>query len=170
MHAALLATQERRAEDAMRSCEAWIASELEQRDAQSAVMALSFADDVALDHGLYSRLEELVARFDGVPELQRTRAVVGELGRARGLIATHAGDEHAAIDAFAAGLAAARSLHDAWLTAQILTDYGRALLSFDRADEAELLLHEAEELWRQMGATRWLERIAAARGRVEVVT
>jgi tetratricopeptide (TPR) repeat protein len=170
MHTTLLAIRDGRAEDAMRSCEAWIANELEQVAAQSAVSALSCADDVALDYGLYSRLQELVARFDGVPELQRTRAVVGELGRARGIIAAHTGDEHAAIDAFGAGLAAARNANDVWLTAQILTDYGRTLLSFGRADEAEPLLSEAEELWRRMGAKRWLERVAALHPKVEVAT
>ena len=49
-----------------------------------------------------------------------------------------------------------------------MTDYARALVSFDRAQEAGPLFDEAEELWEEMGATRWLERIAAARGLVEV--
>ena len=31
-----------------------------------------------------------------------------------------------------------------------------------------MLLDEAEELWESMGAKRWLARIAAARGSVEV--
>jgi tetratricopeptide (TPR) repeat protein len=171
MHEAVTSVLEGRPLDAVRPCVDWAEGELAGRDPQSACAALSFTGDiVTLEGGSYEDLQRVVTLFDDVPELKRTRLVVGELGRARGIIATYAHDEDAAADAFGVGLAAARSAGDAWLTAQLLTDYGRALVAFGRTDDAELLLDEAMELWERMGAKRWLASIAEIRGAVEVAT
>ncbi len=168
MHEAVSALDDGRAADTLRSCRALIENEFAQDSPQGGAVALRWASTVAREHGLFTELAELVERVDDIPEFQRTREVVGEHGRARGLLATHAGDEDAALDAFGVGLAAARSAGDRWLTAEILTDYGRALVSFGRPDEAESLLDEARDLWTSMGAARWLERVGDARRSVEV--
>jgi hypothetical protein len=167
-HAAVTAIDQGRAQEALDACRGQIENELEYGDAQSAAGALGRAVTVAHDHGLLSEIGEQVGRFDDVPELQRTRGFVGELGRARGVLAAHAGDESAAAEAFGVGLAAARNAGDRWLTAQLLTDYGRSLISFRLIEEAEPLLDEAQELWEGMGAVRWLERIEAARSPAKV--
>jgi hypothetical protein len=163
MHEMVSAWHDDRARDVLSSCGAWIANEFAQDSPQGAASSFRWASTAAQEQGLLPELSELVARFDKVPELQRTRELVGELGRARGILAAHAGDEDAAAAAFGVGLAAARSAGDRWLTAELLTDYGRCLVSFGRAEEAESLLDEAEGLWEQMGAAKWLDRIAAAR-------
>ena len=84
------------------------------------------------------------------------------------ILAAGGGDVDGATEAFALGLAAVRSARHVWMTASLLTCYGRALASFGLSEDAEPLLDEAQELWEQMGATRQLERVAAARGHVEV--
>ena len=168
MHEAVSALDEGRAADALRSCRALIENEFTQDSPQGGVVALRWASTVAREHGLFDELAALVERVDDIPEFQRTREVVGEHGRARGVVATHAGDEDAALDAFGVGLAAARSAGDRWLTGEILTDYGRALVSFGRPEEADSLLDEARELWTSMGAARWLERVEDARRSAEV--
>jgi tetratricopeptide (TPR) repeat protein len=96
------------------------------------------------------------------------RDLVANVGRSQGLIAADRGDEDAAAEAFSAGLAAARSLGERWLLAELLADYGRFLASVGRFDDAEPLLDEAQQLWEGMGAIRWLERIEAARSPAKV--
>jgi class 3 adenylate cyclase/tetratricopeptide (TPR) repeat protein len=162
-HDALSAILDGRPQDAVRACREWVENELQQDEPQRASGALQFASRVAREHGQVQELSELVNSFDGVPERHRTRQLVATLGDARGIVAAAASDENAAIDAFGVALAAARSADDHWTTAEILSDYGLALVSFGRAEEAEPLLAEAQALWEQMGAKRWLERIDGAR-------
>ena len=100
--------------------------------------------------------------------LGRTRDLIANIGRAQGLVAADRGDEDAAAEAFSGALAAARSLGERWLLAEVLADYGRFLVSAGRFDDAEPLLDEAQELFERMGATRWLERIEAARSPAKV--
>jgi predicted ATPase/class 3 adenylate cyclase len=168
LHGTIAAIEDGRPRDAMSASAALIDNEFEQGTPQDGAGALEWASTIAREHGLFGELADLVARYDGVPEHQRRRQLVGELGRARGVLAAHAGDEEAAIAAFGVGLAAARSSVDRSQTAEILTDYGRSLVAFGRAADAEPLLDEAEELWEQMGATVWLERIASFRPRERV--
>jgi tetratricopeptide (TPR) repeat protein len=168
LHAAVSAIEDGRPNVAMQSLAAEIELEFEQDTPQGAGWPLGLAGTVAQEHGLFRELAELVARFDGVPERKQTRVLVGELGRARGIVAAHAGHENEAADAFGIALAAARSAGDRWQEAEILTDYGRSLVAFGRPDEAEELLAEAVELWQQMGATTWLERIEAIRPKAKV--
>ena len=47
----------------------------------------------------------------------------------------------------------------------MLVDYCRWLVDTGRGDEAEQLLAEARELFSAMGATAWLDRIAAIEAR-----
>jgi tetratricopeptide (TPR) repeat protein len=166
LHATLSAFEAGRPQDALRSCAALIDSEFEQDS--PGTEALKWGSTIAQEHGFFAELSDLVARFDGVPELKQTRVLVGDLGRARGILAAHAGRDDAAADAFGIALAAARSAGDHWQLAEILTDYGRSLVAFGRPEEAEALLNEAEELWEQMRATAWLERIASFRPKASV--
>jgi class 3 adenylate cyclase/tetratricopeptide (TPR) repeat protein len=162
-HDAISAILDVRPQDALHACREWIDNEFQQDEPQRVSGALEFASRVAREHGQEQVLAELVARFDDVPERHRTRQLIAALGDARGIVATATTYEDAAIDAFGVGLAAARSARDRWATAEILSDYGLALVSFGRAEEAEPLLAEAHALWEQMGAKRWLERIEGAR-------
>ena len=163
-----MATEERRPDDTLRSAHLLIENDLEQGRTFTAASALKFASTAAQDHARVPALADLTALFDDVPELGRTRELVTNVSRAQGLIAADRGDEDAAAEAFSAGLAAARSLGERWLLAELLADYGRFLASCGRFDDAEPLLDEAQQLWERMGAVRWLERIEAARGSAKV--
>jgi class 3 adenylate cyclase/predicted ATPase len=169
-HDALSAIIDGRPKDALASCQALIDNRLEQDDPQRAAGAFEFASRVAREYGLADELSKLVSRFDKVPERQRTRQLIATLEDARGIAARATRDENTAIDAFGVALAAARSANDRWQTAEILSDYGLALVSFGRDEEAEPLLAEARTLWEQMGAKRWLERIEGARVRTPAGT
>jgi hypothetical protein len=155
-----------RGEEGLNSCAAWIDNQFTQEDPKRAAGALQFGSRIAREYGLVEGLSNLVARFDAVPERQRPRDLIGALSDARGIAAAAKGDEDVAMDAFGIGLAAARSAGDRWMTAEILSDYGLALLSFGRADEAEPLLDEAQGLWGRMGANAWLKRPGEARAKV----
>ena len=167
---AVRSIDEGRADDALHACRLAIESELRQDDAQGAAGVLRWARVVADEFGRVPALAELVALFDDVPENRLKRFAIANLESAKALLAAHAGEGDAAADALGAALAAARSMGDRWLTAEILTGHGLLLAGSGRAEEAGPLLAEAEELWKQMGATRRLELIAAARGLVEVGT
>jgi class 3 adenylate cyclase/tetratricopeptide (TPR) repeat protein len=162
-HDALSAVVDDRPQHGLRACREWADNELQHGDPQRADDAVLFACRVVRVHGHMDELATLVARYDDVPERQRTRQLVAALGDARGIVASAAGDENAATDAFGVALAAARSVNDRWLAAQVISDYGLALVSFGRAEEAEPLLAEALKLWKQMGGNWWLERIEGAR-------
>jgi class 3 adenylate cyclase/tetratricopeptide (TPR) repeat protein len=162
-HDALSAIVGGRPQHVFRACRDWIENQFLQDDPQRADDALLFASRVAREQGTVEELSELAARFDDLPELKRTRHLGAALGDAQGIVALAARDENAAIDAFSVALAAARSANDRWLIAQVISDYGLALVSFGRADEAEPLLAEAQALWEQMGAKRWLELLEGAR-------
>jgi class 3 adenylate cyclase/predicted ATPase len=164
LHNIVSAMEEARAEDAMRLSGELIETELEGDSPLSAAWTLGLASTIATEHGFHDALSELLTPFDDLPELKRTRRVVSELARARGVVATHAGDEAAALEDFAVALAAARNSDDLWLTAEILTDYAGSLVYFGRIDETESLFEEARELWGRMGATARLERLEQARG------
>ena len=133
--------------------------DLEQDEPFNASVGVRIASRVASEHGLVGTLRELVGLFAGVRDTRLTRYGLAYVNRARGIVATFEGDEDAAVSAFGLALAAARSAEDAWSTAEILGDYGRALVTFGRADEAEPLLAEARELWQRMGAAAQLERL-----------
>jgi hypothetical protein len=81
--------------------------------------------------------------------------------RLRAQAGIEAGDEDATADAFAVALAAARSLDRPGQLAPVLADYGVWLARSGRADEAEPLLDEAQEIFGRLGAQRWLDHIAA---------
>jgi class 3 adenylate cyclase/tetratricopeptide (TPR) repeat protein len=165
---AVRSIDEGRVDDALHACRLAIEGELRQDDAQSAAGVLRLARAVADEFGSMPALAELVALFDDVPENRLPRFAIANLGSAKALLAASTGDEDAAAAALGVALAAARSMGDRWLTADILTGHGLLLAGSGRAEEAEPLLDEAEELWERMGATHRLERIAAVRGQVEV--
>jgi hypothetical protein len=132
---------------------------LGQDDPQSAAGVFRIAAPIAQDHGFVSELAGLTAPFADASATRLTRFGVSSLERARGAVAAQAGDEDAAVSAFGLALAAARSANDLWFLAEVLSDYGSALVSFGRPDEAEPLLDEARELWMRMGAAAQLERL-----------
>jgi class 3 adenylate cyclase/tetratricopeptide (TPR) repeat protein len=169
-HDALSAIIDGRTQDALRSCQVWVDNQLQQDDPQRATPALQYANRIAREYGLGHELSGLVSSLDDVPERMQSLELIAALGNARGIAAQSIGDENAATDAFGVSLAAARSASDHWMTAEILSDYGLALVSFGRDEEAEPLLAEAQTLWEQMGAKRWLERIEGARVRTAAGT
>jgi len=168
MRLVLMATEERRPDDALESSLLLLENELEQGSPFGAAATLKLASTVAQDHGRVPELDKLTALVNAVPDLGEMRDLVANVSRAQGLVAADRGDEDAAVEAFSTALAAARSLGNRWPLAEVLADYGRFLVSVGRFDDAAPLLDEAQELFEYMGANRWLERIEAARAHAKV--
>jgi class 3 adenylate cyclase/tetratricopeptide (TPR) repeat protein len=166
---AFVAADEGRHEEALRFCAEEIDFFLGQDEPQGAAGALRIAAPIAQSGHLVSELAGLTARLAGVSPTRLTRFAVSSLERSRGVVAAHAGDEDAAVSAFGIALATARSANDLWFLAEVLSDYGRALVTFGRVDEADPLLDEARELWQRMGAVAQLEKLEAVTTRREQV-
>jgi class 3 adenylate cyclase/tetratricopeptide (TPR) repeat protein len=106
-----------------------------------------------------ARAEEIAAPAEGLPPSAHTRAVDSQLHRIRANAAAARGDGVGAAEAFGLALAAARNLGFSPNLAPILHDYARWLIEDGRPDDAAPLLAEARELFAQMGATVWLQRL-----------
>jgi tetratricopeptide (TPR) repeat protein len=117
------------------------------------------AATAASDLGEPELASPFVALAEATPARERTRTLEIACARIRGNVAAAVGDEDAAADQYAKGLAIARNLgRDAEL-APLLFDYGRWLVETGRADEAGPLLDEARALFEGMRAKRWLDRL-----------
>jgi hypothetical protein len=126
------------------------------------------AATIAMDLGdpsLASPIAEF-AEFKA-PE-QLTQPVKLGCARIRGNAAMARGDDDAAVEAFATGLAIGRDLDRPGLLAPLLLDYGRWLVQTGRSEEAAPLLAEARTMFEGMRATRWLERLERVTGAPQV--
>jgi len=104
---------------------------------------------------------DVAARIDALPATIHVRALDSQLHRLRANAAASAGDEDAAVEAYAISLATARNLAYPFWLAPVLADYGAWLQSLGRTDDAAPLLREARELFEAMGAIVWLRRLDA---------
>jgi tetratricopeptide (TPR) repeat protein len=154
---------EERFDDILGTTKAWVALALELGYDETAAQALSLSLDVLpSSNGTNGALAELVDLIDGRSTSRRTQGLEAELARVRGVLATRAGEDDAAFDAFAQALAHARERNKARLVASIVADYGAALVVAGRGEDAEPLLDEARELFAQMGSRAGIERLDAA--------
>jgi thioesterase domain-containing protein len=113
------------------------------------------AVEAAFALGEQGRAEELLAFVDAVPPGLRSPYLEAQTHRFR---ARRDGDDAG----FEAAAARFRELGIPFWLAVTLLEHGEALVSDGRSDEAQPLLAEARELFEQLGAKPWLERLAQA--------
>jgi class 3 adenylate cyclase/tetratricopeptide (TPR) repeat protein len=105
----------------------------------------------------------VAAPIEQLPANAHTRMIDSQLYRLRANAAAAAGDEAAAEEAYGIALANARNLGYRYWLAPVLYDYGRWLVATGRDEEGRGLLDEAREMFEQMRATYWLERLERLR-------
>jgi hypothetical protein len=116
-----------------------------------AVEAALRLDDVA-------KAEQLVAMVEGLPPGRYPQFLRAQAARFRARLAHDAADIERHFKG-AAGLL--RELVVPFYLAVTLLEHGEWLVGQDRAEEAEPLLDEAREIFEQLGAEPWLERVGA---------
>jgi predicted ATPase/class 3 adenylate cyclase len=156
----LVALDEGRTQDAVTEV-ALQTAQIAARYPSSAAAAMSIVLDALQEDGDVTPLLPLVDEVDAAPRVLRSRQLEADIGRARGVAASLAGDHDEAVDHFVRALGAARNLGEALWLARVLADYARALVRAGRLEEAEPLAAEARALFEGMGATRAIERLDA---------
>jgi predicted ATPase len=124
----------------------------------STSVALYLADAIQIllaagRRDLVARLTELVGVAAPLIAPQRLQA--------RAMLHVDAGEVEAAEAAFREALAGLRRIETPFMLGRCLYHLGALLAGQDRGEEAAPLLREAEELFERLGATVWLERLAA---------
>jgi class 3 adenylate cyclase/predicted ATPase len=158
----VLAKAAGRLDDVVGSVERWTAVLLELGYDESAAQLAGAAADAAADaEGFDEVLARVLDSIDTRSTSRRTRAVEADLARLRGVLASRAGDNEAALESFALALGHARARGRARVLAAVLMEYGAALLRAGRDEDAAPLLDEARGLYERMGATARLRRLDA---------
>ena len=122
------------------------------------------AATIAIDLGDPSLALPLAEFAESKASEQLTLPVRLGCARIRGNEAMARGDDDAAAEAFATGLAIGRNLDRPGLLAPVLLDYGRWLVRTGRSEEAAPLLAEARTMFEGMRATQWLDRLEQITG------
>jgi len=148
-----------RLDDALAAWEVQMARTVEGGTAWAIAEVLRASTSLALAVGSPRRVLTVASFLDEYPASRRTRSILSQLHRAQGVGAAAAGDEDAAADSFGKALSAGRNLGLIYWLGPVLYDYGAWLVETARPDEAQPLLSEARQLFEQMGAVVWLERL-----------
>ena len=124
------------------------------------VGSYAMAADAALEMGDVKRAEEFLAEMDVVPRGERSSYFRSEIARLRARLAALRGEAAAAQAGFEESVAEMRPIGMRFHLAAVLAQYGMWLESEGPADEAVPLLAEAREIFEDLKATWWLERLA----------
>ena len=108
------------------------------------------------------KAEELVGWIEALPPGLRPPSMGGHAHRARARLA---GPGEAAFADHAAATARFRDLGIRFWLAVSLLEHSEALTADGRGEEAEPLLHEAREIFTELAARPWLDRVEAISGR-----
>jgi class 3 adenylate cyclase/tetratricopeptide (TPR) repeat protein len=105
------------------------------------------------------KLEGLIAEFNAWPRIHITPLLRAQLARMSARLAARRGDVPAAEEGFDAAIALFRKMSDPFALGEPMAELGELLVSEGRVAEAAPLLSEAREIFEQLGARPWLERI-----------
>jgi class 3 adenylate cyclase/tetratricopeptide (TPR) repeat protein len=128
--------------------------------AQQVKLALLHAIEAAVALGERSRAEELLALVEDQPIGLRPPFLDAQAHRLRARLA---GDDPSADRLFATAAGRLRELELPFYLAVVRVEHGEWLIAQGRRGDADGFLAEAEEIFARLGATPWLERVAAAR-------
>jgi ATP/maltotriose-dependent transcriptional regulator MalT len=125
--------------------------------------------DAALASGRVDRAAEAVAVVEALSPGDTGPLIRAQASRFRALIAAAEGDAQRAEDSFKIAAAAFREYGTPFLLACTQLEQAEWLVTQSRADEVELLLAEAREVFERLRATPWLERADALAARLPAV-
>ncbi len=128
--------------------------------------SLVMAVEAALALGDLPKAEEILAMVDGLAPGEVAPSVRAHVQRFRARVAADKGQGDAVEPGFKAAAGTFRELGAPFWLAITLLEHAEWLGSADRADEGGPFLAEAREIFERLEAAPWLERLAAAQGRV----
>jgi tetratricopeptide (TPR) repeat protein len=128
--------------------------------AQQTKLALLHAIEAALALGEQAKTEELLALIEDRPIGLRPPFLDAQARRFRARLA---GDDPSADRLFTTAAAELRELELPFYLAVVRLEHGEWLIAQGRGGDADAFLGEAAEIFGRLGATPWLERVAAAR-------
>jgi tetratricopeptide (TPR) repeat protein len=105
------------------------------------------------------KAEELLERIEGVRPGERTPFLETQALRFRAKLGSSA-DDSGAEAAFSSAATSFRQLGTPFWVAVTLLEMGEWLVAYGRAEEAEAVLEEAREVFEELGARPWLDRLA----------
>ena len=158
--AAAVARAEGRLEDALRlGSGATEVARTAGESNQSVKLAIVEAIEAALALGDTQRAEDLVASIEAVSPGLRSPYLGAQALRLRGRLAAA---EDSAVESFEAAAKRFRELGVRFWLAVTLLEHAERLIAASRPSEAEPLLSEAREIFDELQAKPWLERVTAA--------
>jgi class 3 adenylate cyclase/tetratricopeptide (TPR) repeat protein len=122
-------------------------------------VAYAIAMDATIDLGDLDRAGALLAEMEEVSAGRGSPFFRAEIARIRGKVSGLRGDSVAAATAFEEAVARFRAMGLRFHLAVALSDFGRSLEAEGRTEEAGPILAEAREIFEDLQATWWLERI-----------
>jgi tetratricopeptide (TPR) repeat protein len=126
---------------------------------ESVKEAFVIIGEAALELGDSARLEELLAKVEAFPPGRKTRFLQAHALRFRARLA---GDDPADADLrFGEAAALFREIGMPLYLAVVQLEHAELLAASDRAEAGQPLLAEAREIFEQLRATPWLERVDA---------
>ena len=131
-------------------------------DGQDVKMGVMWALEAAIAHGDRVKAEELVGWIEALPPGLRPPSMGGHAHRARARLA---GPGEAAFADHAAATARFRDLGIRFWLAVSLLEYSEALIADGRCEEAQPMLAEAREVFTELAARPWVDRVEAISGR-----
>jgi class 3 adenylate cyclase/tetratricopeptide (TPR) repeat protein len=150
--------------EAFAAAEEVVSAIVEIRPADPAVkVAFPQALEAALALGDRERAEQLLATIEALPPGRLAPSLRAHAARFRARLAAGSGQPREAEKGFAAAASTFREFGMPFWLAVTLTEQGEWLVDQGRSAEAEPLLAEAREIFEQLEATVWLERLAAQR-------
>jgi tetratricopeptide (TPR) repeat protein len=122
-------------------------------------VAYAIVVDATIDLGDLDRAGALLAEMEEVSAGSGSPFLRAEIARIRGRVSGLRGDSVAAARAFEEAVARFRAMGLRFHLAVALSDFGRSLEAEGRAEEAGPIRAEAREIFEDLQATWWLERV-----------
>ncbi len=129
----------------------------------TAVEGFAEAGNAALALGDLGKVDELLDECERLEPVVRTMYLDAHAARLRAHLAERRGERARADDSFETAIALFGELGVPFWLAVTLLEHGEPLLASGRADGAEPLLAEAQEIFERLGVRPWLERLERAR-------
>jgi tetratricopeptide (TPR) repeat protein len=122
--------------------------------------ALAVAGEAALELGELQKVEELVALVDELPPGKSSQFLEAHAARFRAALAQRHGEIDEADRLTKRAVAMFREIAMSFYVAVVEFEHAERLAAQGRAEEVTPLLAEAREIFEQLQATPWLERVA----------
>ncbi len=119
----------------------------------------AIAAAAALEMGHVKRAGEFLGDMEAIPQGERSPSFQAEIARLRARLAALGGDGATALAGFEEAVRGFRAIGMRFHLAVALAEYGQRLEGEGKAEEAGPVLSEAREIFEELKATWWLDRL-----------